>query len=140
MSSRREAREFALQILYQMDLSKEDAEESLKKFWVDKSISPETKKFTERLVKGTFAKQKDIDPLIRKYTEHWKIERLNAIDRNILRFAIYEFLHLKDIPPAVSINEAIEIAKKYSTGDSGKFINGVLDKIKTKQGVNNSKK
>lgn len=139
MSSRREAREFALQILYQMDLSKEEAEESLKKFWADKSISPEAKKFTEKLVKGTFTRQKDIDPFIRKYTEHWKIERLNAIDRNILRFAIYELLYLEDIPPAVSINEAIEIAKKYSTVDSGKFINGVLDKIKTKQGISSKK-
>ncbi len=139
MSSRRESREFALQILYQIDLSKQDAEESLKNFWADKSFSPETKKFTENLVKGTFAKQKDIDLLICQYSDHWKIERLNAIDRNILRFAIYELLYLKDIPPVVSINEAIEVAKKYSTADSGKFVNAVLDKIKVKKGLNSKK-
>lgn len=139
MSSRREAREFALQILYQMDLSKQDAKESLKNFWADKSFSPEAKKFTEKLVKGTFAKQKDIDSLICRFSDHWKIERLNAIDKNILRFAIYELLYLKNIPPVVSINEAIEIAKKYSTADSGKFVNAVLDKIKVEKELNSKK-
>ncbi len=135
MSGRRKARELALQILYQIDLTKEKFRKNSKKFWGGKIIPAETKKFTEELVKGTLDKQKDIDPLICKYSEHWKIERLNAIDRNILRFAAYELLYLKDIPPAVSINEAIEIAKKYSTADSGKFVNGILDRINKTSGL-----
>lgn len=126
----------ALQLLYQIDLSKEEVTPALKNFWEgETTVSPETKKFTQKLVKGTLNKQKEIDSLIGKYTEHWKIERINVIDRCILRFAIYELLYLKDIPPAVTINEAIEIAKKYSTADSGKFVNGVLDKIKKEKGI-----
>ena len=130
MSSRRKARELALQALYQIDINKETSKEVLKRFWEEKKISPEAKKFTEELVKGTSTRRKDIDSLICKYSEHWKIERINIIDRNILRFAIYELLYLKNIPPVVTINEAIEIAKKYSTSESGKFLNGILDKIK----------
>jgi len=133
MTSRRKARELALQILYQIDLTKEEGIKSLEKFWEGKIIPPQTKKFTKELAEGTVNKQKEIDLLICKYTEHWKIERINVIDRNILRLAIYELLYLDDIPSIVTINEAIEIAKRYSTADSGKFVNGILDKIKKKE-------
>ncbi len=135
MTNRRKSREFALQVLYQIDLTEEEVKKSLEKFWENKNLPPTIKSFTEELVKGTMNNKKNIDPLIRKYAEHWKIERLNVVDRSILRFAIYELLYLKDVPSTVTINEAIEVAKKYSTADSGKFINGVLDEIKKKEGL-----
>jgi N utilization substance protein B len=86
--------------------------------------------FAEPLIRGTLEHREEADALIKKHAENWDLHRMAAVDRNILRLAIYEMLHREDIPPVVSINEAVDIAKKFSTQDSGKFVNGILDKVK----------
>ncbi|MDI6729841.1 MAG: transcription antitermination factor NusB [Thermodesulfovibrionales bacterium] len=135
---RRKAREYALQFLYRIDFinnSKKkgnlsEYRESLELFWADTDEKdPDTKAFAEDIITGTIENLKEIDPLIQKVAKKWKISRMASIDRNILRFATYELLFRKDIPNAVTINEALEIAKKYSTSESAAFINGILDKI-----------
>ncbi len=135
---RRRAREYALQFLYRIDFinnSKKkgnlsEYRESLELFWADTDEKdPDTKAFAEDIITGTIENLKEIDPLIQKVAKKWKISRMASIDRNILRFATYELLFRKDIPNAVTINEALEIAKKYSTSESAAFINGILDKI-----------
>jgi N utilization substance protein B len=127
---RRKAREYALQMLFQLDFKIEKSENrDLEVFWSDKKENTEVKKFTEELVRGTVNKLNNIDSVIGKAAENWVVQRMSAVDRNILRFAAYEILYMKDIPSAVTINEAIEIAKKFSSGESAPFINGVLDRI-----------
>jgi len=89
----------------------------------------EIRKFSEELVNGTLTHLEEIDDRIRKAAEHWKMERMASVDRNIMRFAVFELLYRSDIPPAVTINEALDIAKKYSSSEAASFINGLLDKI-----------
>jgi N utilization substance protein B len=127
---RRRAREYALQILFQIDFKgKEITDKDLNAFWSDKNVSEDIKEFTESLVKGTLNKLNEIDTKIEKIAENWILKRMAAVDRNILRLAAYEILYAKDIPSAVTINEAIEIAKKFSTTEAAPFINGILDKL-----------
>ncbi|MGQ9570161.1 MAG: transcription antitermination factor NusB [Thermodesulfovibrionales bacterium] len=127
---RRRAREYALQILFQIDFKgKEITDKDLKGFWSDKDVSEDIKKFTEALVKGTLQRLGEIDSKIEKVAENWVLNRMAAVDRNILRLAAYEILYRKDIPLAVTINEAIEIAKKFSTSEAAPFINGILDRL-----------
>ena len=127
---RRKAREYALQILFRLDFTEKRIEnKDLEDFWADKQENNDMKNFTEELVRGTLEKIDDIDTMIEKVTENWLLKRMAAVDRNILRFAAYELLYRKDIPSAVTINEAIEIAKKFSSTESTPFINGVLDKL-----------
>jgi len=130
MGKRRRARELALQILYGMEINKGDLSCVLSGFWKAYPCSEEIQRFATELVTGTYKNLSSIDNLLRKHTDNWDISRLAAVDRNVLRFATYELLFLDDIPPKVTINEAIEIVKNYSTADSGKFVNGILDKIK----------
>ncbi len=130
MRKRTLARECTLQILYQINMTDYGEEEVLQRFWQDQSVDPEVKDFTERLVRGTLRNVKNIDEIVAKYAENWDLKRMAVIDRNILRQATYELLYLAgEIPPKVAINEAITIAKKYSQEESGKFVNGILDKI-----------
>ena len=127
---RRKAREYVLQFLFQSDFGdKGDIGRSLSQFWADKEKDDEVKKFAIEIIKGTISDLDEIDSAINKSAENWVIQRMAAVDRNILRFAVYEVLYRKDIPTAVTINEAIEIAKRYSTSESAAFINGILDKI-----------
>jgi transcription antitermination factor NusB len=128
MGFRRKARELALQLLFQIDFTG-DRIEIPPSFWTENESLPQVKAFTEILVNGVLKHLSEIDPMIEKYTQHWSRDRMAAIDRNILRFAIFELLYLKEIPPKVTINEAIEIAKKYGSEDSGAFVNGILDHI-----------
>ena len=130
MGNRRRSREFVLQILYQMDIGKTELAYILDSFWKDNDTSEETQEFTIKLAKGTVKHLAEIDTIIAKHTKNWDIQRMASIDRNILRFSTFELLFLADIPTNVTINEAVELAKKYSTIESGKFVNGVLDKIK----------
>ncbi len=119
-----------LQLLFQYDFTGEEPDfESHEEFRNDNKEGTNIKKFVEDLVKGTIDNLEEIDRVIQEVAEHWKMERMAAVDRNILRFAVYEILYREDIPPAVTINEALEIAKKYSTLESAPFINGLLDKI-----------
>jgi N utilization substance protein B len=129
MRKRTAARETALKILYEKDIRGEDAEELMKEYFEENNISTEIREFTEILVRGTLQYRDAIDEVLKKYTENWDLSRMSVIDRNILRFATYELLYRADIPPKVAINEAVNIAKKYSQEKAGKFVNGVLDKI-----------
>jgi N utilization substance protein B len=155
MGKRREARERAVQFLFQHDLNPpEDLAAALDQFWqsqhaaalaVDKATATwgqpvelppptadeaATRLFADPLIRGTLEHRDEADVLIKKHALNWELHRIAAVDRNILRLAIYEMLHRDDIPPIVSINEAVDIAKKFSTQDSGKFVNGILDKVK----------
>ena len=130
MRKRTKAREYALQILYAVDITKDDPGECVRRFWEgNEESSAEVKKFAAGLVLGVSDNKKEIDEMITKYATNWHLDRMAVIDRNVLRLASYELLYAKDIPPKVSINEAIDIAKKFGGPDSGKFVNGVLDKI-----------
>ncbi len=138
MKNRRKARELALQILYQMDISGISSEKALKIIFSQYRLKPEVKDFAENLVQGVYFSFHSINGLIEKYAKNWTLERMAIIDRNILRFSIYELFFLEKVPSIVSINEAIEIAKRYGTEDSGKFINGILDKIRKERNADGS--
>ena len=127
---RRKAREVALQFLYQLDLhGEDDPSPHAAEFWARHPVDEETRAFADSLVRGTKLHQTKTDEVIRQYTEHWDLERMAVVDRNILRLAVYELLGGEGVPPKVAINEAIEIAKKFGTRESSRFINGVLDRI-----------
>ena len=132
--SRRKAREQAVQILYQIDFTKQPSKDAVPLFLSHFSPSRKSDEFTVRLVQGVEAQEKAIDGILRQYSEHWSLERMSRIDRTILRIAIFEILWCVDIPPKVSINEAIELGKKFSTDKSALFINGVLDKVTHSEG------
>ncbi len=155
MGKRREARERAVQFLFQHDLNPPgDLERALDEFWANQRASAiadekggahwgqpvdlppptveesETRLFADPLIRGVLENLEAIDEKIRNHAKNWDFHRIAAVDRNIMRLAIYEMLHRQDIPPVVSINEAVDIAKKFSTQDIGKFVNGFLDKIR----------
>jgi transcription antitermination protein NusB len=138
MGKRRRARELTLQFLYQYDtlteFSPEDIniDETLGFFWATKEVPLEDdiREFSDRLIVGACHNIGGIDEIIERYSEHWRLSRMSRIDRNILRMAIYELVYLRDIPPPVTINEAVELAKKYGTEESGAFVNGILDRIR----------
>lgn len=130
MRKRTKARECALKILYAADITKEDAKKCINNFWDNhEPVEPDVKEFADTLVVGVSKNIELIDRVISKYAANWEMKRMAVIDRNILRFATYELLFEEEVPPKVSINEAIDIAKKYGDKDSGKFVNGILDKI-----------
>ena len=155
MGKRREARERAVQYLFQYEVNPPaNLDEGLAAFWDSQSLmaiaadkgkatwgeQPElpppsaaetaVRLFSEPLIRGVIEHRDECDDVIRKHAKNWDLHRMAAVDRNVLRLAIFEMLHRPDIPPVVSINEAVDIAKKFSTQDSGKFVNGILDKIK----------
>jgi N utilization substance protein B len=130
MGKRRKAREVALQFLYQLDLhAAVDPMPYEPEFWQRHPVDPATRAFAESLVRGSKQQQSKIDQLLAQYAEHWDLERMAVVDRNILRMAVYELLWQPDVPPKAAINEALEIAKKFGTTESSRFINGVLDRI-----------
>ena len=155
MGKRREARERAVQFLFQHDLNpREDLDAALNEFWESQraasiaedkgranwnepvvlppptAAEAEMRLFSEPLIRGTLQYRDEVDVHIKKHVKNYDFNRIAPVDRNVLRLAIYEMLHRDDIPPVVSINEAVDIAKKFSTEDSGKFVNGILDKVK----------
>lgn len=133
MRKRTLAREFALQVLYQIDITQEVFDASLHNFWQGhnkEGIEESVKKFTSELVKGAMDNLAEIDKKISQYATNWQLERMAVVDRNILRMSCYEIMFRSDIPLKVSINEAVELAKRYSGIEAGKFINAILDKIK----------
>jgi len=155
MGKRREARERAVQFLFQYDLNPpENLELELGQFWNTQRLTAledekapstwgpraelppptaaeaETRLFADPLIRGVLEHRTELDELIKKHAKNWDFHRIAAVDRNIMRLAIFEMLHRGDIPPVVSINEAVDIAKKFSTEDSGKFVNGILDKVR----------
>ncbi len=130
MRKRTLSREIALKVLYAWEMTKDPPEECLARYWAGgEEVSPDIKEFTNTLIHGIFSKLEEIDRTIAAYATNWEIGRMATIDRNVLRIATFELLYITDMPPKVAINEAIEMAKKYGDKDSGKFVNGVLDKI-----------
>jgi N utilization substance protein B len=132
MGRRRKAREYCLQVLFQLEFHPESPSVVLDEFWSEKKVPLEVREYTEWLVKGISARREFIDELIQSVSQHWKLERMSVVDRNILRLAVFEFLEESHIPPAIIINEAIEIAKKFSTEKAGVFVNGILDAVRKK--------
>ena len=131
MGLRRDAREAAIQFLYQFDTHKPaNVDEALSSFWRQNEEPQNVRDFANDLLRGALEKLPEVDAKIRTLADNWDFERLAVVDRNILRLAVYEMLFRPEIPPVVSINEAIEIAKKFSTAESGKFVNGLLDRVK----------
>jgi len=127
---RRKAREYALQILFQQDIRKDKPTATiLKRFWAEHDVDDEVQAFTEEIIKGTYKHLAAINEKIHACAKNWSIDRMAAVDRNVLRMAVYEILYRNDIPTSVTINEAIEIAKKFGTDDSGSFVNGILDSV-----------
>jgi transcription antitermination factor NusB len=130
MGRRRRSREVALKLLYALDITHEQAADILKAPWIEAVMSDTVRDFTVALVTGVAAHRETIDALVQEWSLNWSLERIGVIERNILRFAIYELLYLDDIPPNVTINEAVEVAKRYGTDEAPSFINGILDRIK----------
>jgi N utilization substance protein B len=129
MGKRRKARELALCLLYQLEFHPGHEARSMDCFWSQHPCAQETRQFASRLVMGVSEKLEPLDSLIQRFAEHWTLDRIALVDKNILRLGIYELLFREDIPKKASLNEAIEIAKLYGSEDSGKFINGILDRI-----------
>lgn len=128
MGARHQARERALQILFQHDIHGK-ASLSLDEFWHEYSVSDESKVFAEQLVRGVVEHQKELDALIGKYVTNWTVSRMPVVDRNILRAGVYELLWLDDVPAKVTMDEAIELAKRFGDDEASKFVNAVLDKV-----------
>ncbi len=132
MRKRTKARQLSLQLLYQMDVTNDFSRESVDNFWLgqEERESSEVKQFTLELINGVQEHRQIIDRKITQFAENWELKRMAVVDRNILRQACYELLFRPDIPPKVSINEAINLAKRFSGEEAGKFVNGILDKIR----------
>lgn len=131
MRRRTKAREIALQFLYQLDMRGESVLADLGEFLRESTKDREVQEFALRLVTGTKELRPELDVTLGKVARNWDLRRMATIDRNVLRMAIFELLYCDDIPPKVSINEAIELGKKYSTANSGAFVNGILDRVKS---------
>jgi transcription antitermination protein NusB len=132
MGSRRKARECALQMLFAADVAETRADELARTFWselADGELDSSAQEFATRLALGALAHLEEVDERIRSRAEHWRINRMALVDRNVLRLAVYEFLHERT-PRTVAINEALEIARRFSTYEATQFINGILDAIK----------
>ncbi len=135
MGKRREGREAAVQFLYQLDANQEQPDALAPHFWELRAArgqqagSAKMRAFAEELVAGVMGHREEIDGRIKKYAANYDLHRIAVVDRSILRLAIYEMLYCHDVPPVVSINEAIEIAKRYGSEESGRFVNGILDRV-----------
>ena len=133
MRKRTQSREYALQLLYQLDLRGQwdtgQAQALIDDFWDTYKATTEIRNFARELIMGTLAHRSSIDDLISQHAQHWHINRMAVVDRNILRLGVFELMHLADVPPKVSINEAIELAKRFGDAESAVFINGLLDAI-----------
>jgi N utilization substance protein B len=132
MGQRRKARESALQILYQLEFDAPGAGTAVDSFWKNKKGPAETKEYSRWLVEGISNQREEVDAAIQSVSENWRLPRMAIVDRNILRLAAFELLEARHIAPAIVINEAIEIAKKYSGPEAATFVNGILDALRKK--------
>ncbi|UCD91468.1 MAG: transcription antitermination factor NusB [Desulfobacterales bacterium] len=130
MGNRRKSRELAMQALFYIDMSQNDANDLLDRFCENFKPSAKVLSFFIKLVKGVLEARSDIDKIIERFSDNWKLSRMSCVDRNVIRIAVYELLCCSDIPYKVSINEAIDVGKKFGTEESGAFINGILDSIR----------
>ncbi len=125
-----------MQILYQVDVTHDASKTAIDNFWASsilKDTDESVKAFSLRLVSGVIANIEEIDKKITEYAQNWKLERMAIVDRNIMRLGCFELVYCEDIPAKVSINEAVDLAKKFSGAESGKFVNAILDKVKPKE-------
>ncbi|MEI8139566.1 MAG: transcription antitermination factor NusB [bacterium] len=129
MGSRRDARESAVQILFQLDFNPGELNTTLASYWLERKVTTKTQLFVEELVRGVMENRFAVDATIAKCAQNWELPRMATVDRNVIRLAVYEMMFRKDIPHAVSINEAVAIAKNMGDVGSGRFVNGVLDKV-----------
>jgi N utilization substance protein B len=132
MGTRRKAREVALQVLFQIDVSQVDVDEAVELFWNNFEAPENVREFSTHLIKGTHSQLIEIDELIKSCSENWSLDRMSKVDKNILRLAVFELVYCDDIPPKVTLNEAIDLGKYYGSENSGSFINGILDALYTK--------
>ena len=131
MGRRRRGREYALQMLFQMDLSGDPPESVFEAFWDGQQNAPEeVRAFAEDLARGAWSVREPVDEAITACAENWRLQRMAAVDRNVLRLAAFEMMYRPEVPAAVTIDEAIEIVKKYGSEESGRFINGILDGLR----------
>ena len=130
MGTRRQARELAMQALFSMDMSSGFSRQSMSQYCDCFPPGKRAYPFFERLVGGVVDRKNDLDGIIERYSNNWKMRRMACVDRNVLRLAVYEMLYCTDIPAKVAINEAIDIGKKFGSSESGAFINGILDSIR----------
>jgi len=140
MHGRRKAREVALQVLYGLNFVNLDVEKALELFWGN-FVAPKTaKEFAASLVTGTWSHKEELDNLIAECSDNWSLGRISKVDISILRLAVYEFLYCEDIPPKVTLNEAIDLGKTFGAENSGSFINGILDALNLKLNKDNAAK
>jgi N utilization substance protein B len=132
MGHRRVARECALQMMYQLDVGKHPKEVILRTYWLMNEHPKKVRDFAELLFEGTVQRMEEIDKVIQQHAQNWRLSRMAVVDRNVLRLAVFEFLWGDKTPETVVINEALEIAKKFSTQESAQFVNGILDSIKNR--------
>lgn len=130
MGTRRRSRELAMQALFFMDIQKNFSHDMLESFCDNYVTSRESQPFFFELVEGVLLILPEIDALVEKYSSNWKISRMSRVDRNVMRIALYEMLYCDDIPVKVTINEAVDVGKKYGTEESGAFVNGIVDRIR----------
>jgi N utilization substance protein B len=130
MGIRRQARELAMQVLFCMDMQNNSSPQMLEHFCENFCPSKKSHPFFLKLVNGVLETRTEIDALIERFSQNWKIKRMSCVDRNVMRIAVFEMLHCDDIPPKVSINEAVDIGKKFGSEESGAFINGIMDSIR----------
>jgi transcription antitermination protein NusB len=130
MGHRRIGRECALQMMYELDVGRHSKDEILRTYWLMNEHPKKVRDFADQLFEGTVLRLKEIDKIIQQHTQNWRLGRMAAVDRNVLRLAVFEFISGGTTPETVVINEALEIAKKFSTHESAQFVNGILDSIK----------
>lgn len=134
MGARTTAREAALQMLFAVDTSGNDVDQVVYDFWRETPGDAEGKGYANELVHGTIKELVELDARIAKASAHWRVERMSRVDRNVLRLGVYELLHRPDVPRAVALDEAVELAKRFGAEDSGSFVNGVLDQVADESG------
>jgi len=130
MGTRRQARELAMQALFYMDVRSKVSTEMLGNFCANFSPPSKSRAFFLKLVNGVLEAQGELDALIEQFSKNWDISRMSSVDRNVMRIAVFELLYCEDIPSKVSINEAVDVGKKFGTEESGAFINGIMDSIR----------
>ncbi len=128
MGTRRQAREHALQILFQWDIHG-NTDHWLKEFWTERRVPPDSRAFTERLVEGVMSHHHELDAMIEAHATNWTLKRMPVVDRNILRLSLCELLWVPDVPAKVTVNEAIELAKSFADDEATRFVNGILDTV-----------
>ena len=138
MRGRRKAREIALQVLYSLNFVEIDAQDALDLFWGNFAAPQAAKEFAAFLVQGTFEHKDELDKLIAGCSDNWSLGRMSRVDVNILRLAVFEFLYCDDIPPKVTLNEAVDLGKTFGSENSGSFINGILDALNLKLNEKNA--